>query len=326
MHEEEAKDMVDQLLKADKILTEQQLGLNWQMPEDLSILQGKGASAGLPASAPEQAAEKVDGDDEVDDGPTISGARVRAMLRLLANEGGFMLSAGVQETIDSLPDDQAELSVAENILKVLGVKTKEKMASLVNYFFTDTAQGDMVTKLRDPEAKIDSISGETLLGQAAEDVQELREIITAEDVMNACKAFIEDSSEGPIGGAVAQSDAAAKRRQQALKAYWDNLANVVSDENMEVWGQLETDALKLEEIINRRASAIKSVDDMQMKNAKLKRLLNTYLGDRKNDNMQIPPAQTMRVRNVDMKKGAKTGKGAFGNSSGKTKPLMSKTN
>ncbi len=326
MHEEEAKDLVDQLLKADKILTEQQLGLEWHMPDDVGILQGKGASAGLPTSAPETTTkEEGNTNDEV----TISGARVRAMLKLLAEEGGFMLSAGVKESIDSLPDDEAQLSVAENILKVLGVKSKEKMASLVNYFFTDTSQGTMVAKLRDPEAKIDNIGGENLVGQAPEDVQELRQIITAEDVINACKAYIEDSSEGTIGGAVAQSDAANKRRQQALKSYWDNLANVVSDVTMEVWGQLETDSLKLEDIINRRSQAITAVDAFQEKNAKLKKLLNSYLGDRKNDNMQIPPAQTMRVRQFagggnKIKGGAKTG--GKSKTTNKSKPLMSATN
>merc|ERR1711939_542351 len=33
MHEEEAKDLVDKLLKADKVITEQQLGWVWRSPE-----------------------------------------------------------------------------------------------------------------------------------------------------------------------------------------------------------------------------------------------------------------------------------------------------
>jgi len=299
MHEEEAKDMVDQLLKADKILTEQQLGLNWAMPEDMSLLQD-GMKAGTPA-IPQAAPEEVKEEDPGAGGPKVSATRVRAVLKMIASEAGFMLNQDVLDSLDALPDDEASLVKAENILKVLGVKSESKMTALVDYFFSDTSQGGTVISQRDHEAQIDEVDGEHQLQQAPEDFIELRDMLTAEDVVKACKTFIEDVSDAPIGAAANQSEGASKRRQQALKAYWDNLAQVVSDETVEVWNQLEADCGKLGEIIQRRASAISQVDSLTSKNAQLKRLLNQYLGDRKNDYMQIPPAQTMRVRDVSSK-------------------------
>lgn len=53
MHEDEAKDMVDQLLKADKIITEQQMGWLWKAP-DMHALQkvlGRHGSLGMAAQA-----------------------------------------------------------------------------------------------------------------------------------------------------------------------------------------------------------------------------------------------------------------------------------
>jgi len=312
MHDEEAKDMVDQLLKADKILTEQQLGMMWNMPADLSLLTG-GMKGGVAPGTPAPIAEEHDDSKKKEkEGRKVSGARIRAMLKLLATEGSFMLNTAVQESIDSLPDEEADLSRAEAMLKVLGVKSEEKMAQLVNYFFSDTMQGDMVVAQRDRESSVEPIEGEHTFGIGIDmdphDLVEVKTLLTPEDVIAACKTFIEDSSDAPIGGAAA-SDGATKRRQQAMKQYWDNLAQVVSDESIGIWKQLETDASKLQEIINRRSNAIASVDTLNVKNAKLKQLLNQYLGDRKNDMMQVPPAQTMRVRNVGKQKssGAKTG-------------------
>lgn len=306
MHEEEAKDMVDQLLKADKILTEQQLGLFWAMPEDMSLLQ-EGMKSGTPAvpqAPPEEAAEEGDG---TVGGRKVSATRVRAVLKMIASEAGFMLNEEVNNSIESLPEDEAALVKAEGILKILGVKSESKMAALVDYFFGDTKEGGIVISQRDHESQIEEVDGEHQIAQSPEDYIELRDMLTAEDVIKACKTFIEDVSDAPTGTAANQSEGASKRRQQALKAYWDNLSQVVSDETVEVWDQLEKDCEKLGEIITRRAGAIQQVDSLTAKNAKLKRLLNQYLGDRKNDYMQIPPAQTMRVRDVGNGKGKKLG-------------------
>jgi dynein regulatry complex protein 1 len=327
MHEEEAKDMVDQLLKADKILTEQQLGLAWAMPEDLSLLQD-GMKAGTPALTPAVPEEEKEEGAGTGTGRKVSATRVRAVLKLIAREAGFMLNQAVQDSIESLPEDEGSLVQAEGILKILGVKSEAKMAALVDYFFCDTSQGETVLAARDHEAQIEDVEGEHMLGQHPDDFIELKDMITAEDVIAACKIFIEDVSDAPMGATSNQSEGASKRRQLALKAYWNNLANIVSDETVEVWTQLESDCEKLQDIITRRANTIAEVDSLTARNAKLKRLLNQYLGDRKNDYMQIPPAQTMRVRDVNVKRGAskkfgaKTGGGVTGKADG---PLMSAT-
>ena len=54
MHEDEAKDLVDKLLKADKVLTEQQLGWVWRAPDMLAFTdkRGGGSTAAASTSAP----------------------------------------------------------------------------------------------------------------------------------------------------------------------------------------------------------------------------------------------------------------------------------
>lgn len=67
----------------------------------------------------------------------IAGTRVRAVLKMLATEAGFMVNPQVQESLALMPPDDAEVSRAETMLKALGVKTEERLNTLVNYFFVE---------------------------------------------------------------------------------------------------------------------------------------------------------------------------------------------
>ena len=93
---------------------------------------------------------------------------------------------------------------------------------------------------------------------------------------------------------------------------------MVSDDSVGVWSQLESDIKNYKDILKKRKDTIAEVDDLTVQNDELKRVLNQYLGDQKNEMFCIPPSQTMRVNKVvnPTTKG-KTGKGPV---------LMSKTN
>lgn len=309
MHDDEAKDLVDNLLKADKILSEQLLGWVWKAPDvavtqDALGRQGTHTAGGL---------NSEDG-EEGEAGPTrrtVAGARVKAVLNLLATEAGFLLNPEVQASLDSLTPDEVELRTAESLLKSLGVKTEEKLTTLVNYFFKDNTQGLMFSE--DENGK----EAELFLKNSPEEVIELRDMISPNDVIAAVKVYIEDSTVA-AGGANAGAPGApgttkgedaqriGQKILQNMRNYWEQLSQVVSDETVSVWKQLESDALTLKEQLKQRAKAVSDVDNLNEKNAALKKLLNEYLGDRKNDYLQVPPAQTMRVRNVGL---SKTGKG-----------------
>jgi hypothetical protein len=99
------------------------------------------------------------------------------------------------------------------------------------------------------------------------------------------------------------------------------LSQVVNDESVEVWEQMEKNYATLKELLIKRSKSIAEVDEYNRRNAELKNLLNQYLGDaRVNHGMQVPPAQVMRVRDVSTK-GRTAGKpGSKGSSN-----LLSKT-
>ena len=347
MHEDEAKDLVDKLLKADKVLSEQQLGWVWQ-PPDLEALSGRGMTTqmadggGAPAAAKDVAELDEEDEDIENQRKRISGAKVRAMLRVLSSEAGFLVQKEVEESLQSLPDSEAEVSRAEALLRALGIKSADRMSALMGYFFRDPNAVDKSKRpvalaangsvRMDADSKADDLSsmpadgdenwdGTWMPGEVSEEIQELKLMIKPEDVIGAVKAFMEDSADAiPLMGGAKSRDAGAggggKRKAKHMKAYWNQLAQIVPDDSVAVWKQLETNCKNYKEILERRSKAVDEVDTLAAKNAELERRLNQYLGDRSNDLLQVPPAQTMRIV---------TGAGAGPGTAKNKNVLMSKT-
>ena len=335
MHEDEAKDLVDKLLKADKIICEFQMGWKWKAPDmhDLQIVLGKHGNLAqsmaddmVKASAEEEA-DKAKADKKKA-GHTVSGAKIRGMLRLLAKEAGFLINPQVQASLEQLPDSDADVEQAEHILKALGIKNEDKLASLSKYFFKENKTAQMLAAGHVEE--VEEKEHELQLQYPAEDIAELRDMISPEDVVDAVQNFLEDmSAEAPTsappsaGGKSADDDRVGQKRLNSMKNFWTQLSNVVNDEGVEVWDQMEKNYSNLKELLMKRSKSIAEVDHYNQRNAELKKLLNTYLGDASiNHGMQVPPAQVMRVRNVGSR-GGKTGGKPNTGSIGKT--LQSKT-
>jgi hypothetical protein len=146
---------------------------------------------------------------------------------------------------------------------------------------------------------------ELRLHHESEDVAELKDMIRPEDVIAAVKAYIEDVMvDGPVTGMVSrkareEEERIREKRLATIKSYWQHLSQVVSDESVETWRQLEMEYAKLKGMLGRRTTLVSEVDDMTARNIQLKRLLNQYLGDADiNRTLQVPPAQVMKVRNV----------------------------
>lgn len=257
MHEDEAKDIIDKLLKADMVLTEQQLGWKWKAP-DMMIFNkmmtnatgaGIGGGSGVIGNGiPNGTTGHSHGDDNHDkqhhhnnnhspsghggggqgNGNTsgngngggaasISGTRIRSVLKLLSQEAGFLeLQPQLQQNIDTLnsttPPEVIELTKAEAIFKALGIKNETKLTQLLQYFYKDHDQGLMIDieangneqelvydnfgnlVPKDPDdLEVMTEDEELLLRFPNEDLDELRELINPESVMAAIRTFMDDT-------------------------------------------------------------------------------------------------------------------------------------
>lgn len=162
MHEAEAVAKVEKLLVADRVIHEQQLGLVWKPPV-LAIrdwgthvgaaMKSKKASETRSGDDHDRSSSSSDGDgsagnnQEASDAFSdveapvvrkISSAKLKYMLKLLATEAGFLVSStSVQQALETLPDDEAELVKADMIMRALGVDNEADMERLMGFFFQD---------------------------------------------------------------------------------------------------------------------------------------------------------------------------------------------
>ena len=99
------------------------------------------------------------------------------------------------------------------------------------------------------------------------------------------------SAAGESSGAAGPGPAG--RREET--AYWGRAAGVISEDTTQVWSQLEKALTSYNQVLTDRANCIDEVTSLQQQNDSLKDLLQTYLGARVNEELIVPPNQTISL-------------------------------
>lgn len=152
MHVDEVEAQVVQMLQADKVIHEQQLGRAWSAPPSHLMFEqardrsrsraGTGAGAGEKAKKAEKAeTEKmVSLEGNADEArtvssphPRISTAKLKLMIEMLCREAGFLIEPSVRQAMASLPQEESELVQADSILRALGITQESEIETLVRY-------------------------------------------------------------------------------------------------------------------------------------------------------------------------------------------------
>eukprot|EP00903_Cladosiphon_okamuranus_P013611 g12676.t1 len=350
MHREEVLEAITKVLQADEIIHQQQLGWEWKPPNmdllaeldvnSVAALKAGGGAGGVGAGAVAvgsgagaggQSASAVvssagatgDGDGEEEDpnglahaatsrSSKVSGTRVKAVLRLLSQEAGFLVDSGVKEALDAMTTDEAQLVSAVSMLKALGVEQESDIEELMRYFFgSDVAEPD--------GEDIPTMAAFRALGldpdREPEALKVLLTIIQPDNVVSAIHSFVKDRKEARLldqtrtkslslddGGGDGGGDAAGKVRRQREKVirqrerdYWNTLGGVIGEEAWQVWKQLAQGLERYNAVLAERSRRITSVKALQRENTKLKEKLRTYLGSAVNDDLIVPPTRTIQI-------------------------------
>ncbi|GMH61183.1 hypothetical protein TrRE_jg1767 [Triparma retinervis] len=301
MHEEEVDQYVEQALKADKIINEQLLGWTWRSP-DLEIVRnpllmgadedGDGQYTLLELSAQKQKLS----DEEEAKKVHVPADKIRSIVSLVAAEAGFVLDKSVRAAIDSLPPADANLAQAQALLQALGVESEADVAALSKYFFVE------VKRETDPmEEMTENAEGGDEAGEAMERLQKL---IQPNQVVQAINKFVSDrkgdAESGPASKFMQEvsgsgSASAEKKKPREEKMFWERMANVISASNWGTWDHLEKSLKNYNGLLEGRATGIHNVNDLTEQNQKLKELLNQYLGSRINEELIVPPTDTIKL-------------------------------
>jgi len=268
MNEEGITELMRKVLQADKIVHEQQLGLNWFPPSEHIFQAGsQGGAAGQRATG---AADGGEGEGGPISRGQMDNENIKRMLELLCNEAGFLVEGKIQKLLEPLPPDEQNLLKIDSILKVLGVEGAADVEKLLSYFLADADN---------------------------------HELIHPNDAIKAIKAFVEEhQAERQRGGdtvKTAKREAGQEVTRREEREFWERMASIISDKTFRVWNALEKALQKYNALVSARSSTIDQVAELQQQNGELKALLNQYLSSKINEDLHVPPTQVIQLDNYE---------------------------
>ncbi|XP_061176506.1 dynein regulatory complex protein 1-like [Saccostrea echinata] len=232
MNEAECKELVHTLMEADRIIHEQQLGMQYQVP-DLSFMENVGPiksksdeKGGMSAQQLVQEIMSQTGshgdkeeEEEDDDIPSdrklpkstllskISANTVKSVLELLCDESGFLVESKLNKLLAPLEKDERSLMKLDAIFSGLGIDTEDDVHLLASYFMhvkggkkQEEEEEEKETTIEDTqtEGDMDDIDAEIrkLTGKEGDvdsSKSETIELIHPNEVMKALRAFVEEN-------------------------------------------------------------------------------------------------------------------------------------
>ncbi len=228
MNEEDAKKLVHKILQADKIIYEQQLGLNWHPPSedvfknvDPDYFQFE--EEGLNISGAEAAYEhnielrlmnmhKTQGEDSKESlaqkfQDHRSYGPVKHILEALCNEAGFLVEEKLLKLLLPLKSDEQSLMKLDSIFKALAIENVDDIERLTGFFqYTPDKNG------------VKSVNVNEAISSIKKYLESTRKAVNLTHTLGKDETV--DSSKSKIS---------------LQKEYWDKIANVKTDENLTIW-------------------------------------------------------------------------------------------
>ena len=218
-------------------------------------------------------------------------AQTKAVLAMIAAEGGFLLDARAKEHVQTLPEDEQLLYRVDAVLAALGVEDKDDLDELVVHFFDAPGSdkmkhaNDVVKTLIDFIAlRQQSLSSSTAPGAAA--------------AAPAAAAGGKGDAGAAAGGAesvAAELSEKRQRKQDRERTFWRKLANALDGSRFRVWEALAVGLKRYTTVLDQRARVIDETTALARQNEELKILLQEYLGSKINAELHVPPTRLIRV-------------------------------
>jgi dynein regulatory complex protein 1 len=277
MNEEEVRVLVDKVLKADRLLHEQQLGHEWVQPKqeqldaELETFSESGSTTGKSTAIESTVGQSVSG--------KYSSTKVKKVLDLVKEETQFLLDIKVREQIAALAQEQKDVVQIDAILRYIGVESQEDVDLLVSTFYNGQDEDD-----------------ETLMVEADEVLNHLKEFIQEKENLRTADVVPDKKKKARTQQLGSESEAEKKARvRREERKFWEKKGHVIPDMNFRVWRALDVALKKYYALLQQRSKAIDGAVSMQKQNEELKQLLDQYLASKVNEELQVPPTHVIRV-------------------------------
>ncbi|GMH33905.1 hypothetical protein BSKO_01739 [Bryopsis sp. KO-2023] len=304
MKEEDVAAVVKDVLMADKVIHEQQLGWDWLPPtEHVFISPHNGTGDNQNQEEAKEQGDSLEGSEEDgEDGPKgtkddvrdrVVSEQYRDALHLLCDEVGFLVDAKARKLIESVPTDEQGLAQTEAILNAVGVVDGPTFDALMDALRAGSnielrAQGVHTTDHDAGEEAVENEkSDKPMLIQPDEALRRLKIFVETENIPPTSKNTTKGMSSPQRHTGV------SRRVVEKEKEFWRRLANIVGDKNYRVWNALHKHILKYHKNLSDRESSLEEVESLQKQNSELRGLLNQYLASKINEELQIPPVHVI---------------------------------
>jgi len=289
MNENEVKELAQKIIKCDRTIYMQQLGLPWSPPQDVpldSILTSQTEVYSRQASSEVSVSDKGT--------KSISMERVKQVLTLLAEECAFLIEDKVKDQcLGKSQNEQLTIKI-DSIRKTLGIETMADIELLVNTFYdhVESDEDDLYDEgdqhPRDPDE---------LVVRTDEIIDILEEFM---DKKNE-KAFVASPISEPSAMSAKSFNEAEAKQEKGIKdkQFWERLANALPERHYRTWKAVNKAFTQYHSLLKERQNLIEETGILHQQNMELKSLLNQYLQAPVNQELRIPPTQMIRFEEDD---------------------------
>ena len=257
MNQETVSKIVDKVLQADKIIHEQQLGMEWVAPDKELFESPKDEPVVEEEDSDKASSDEVDLAKQLDE--KLRDPQFKATLELLCSESKFLGS-----NQDAVAPAGTVEEAAKKILGALEISDGPGFDALMAILQKDETSSALV--------------------ESGDVVKRLKLFVQSNLAATASAA----ASVGAKGFRLGQRQHVDKDR-----IYWERLANVISPQMFRIWGALEKNLQEYYKRLQERSALLNETQSLQKENLELQKLLQNYLNSKINEDLQIPPTKIM---------------------------------
>ncbi|XP_076129293.1 dynein regulatory complex protein 1 [Alosa pseudoharengus] len=296
MNEEEVKALVGRALEIDRLIYQQQLGLEWTPPR-LPFMQRSGpirAQRQARSSALQAAKSMLGRDGEEEEEGDDGKKTVKRLLELLCDEAGFLIENKLLKLLSPLEKNEQSLMKLDSIFSAMGIDNEEDVYQLAEFFVKFKQQQQQQQQQEEDEGGASGVSD-------LADSIEGEDLIHPNDILMALKAFTAQHHR-------IRDSQAAQRGSESLVScdvcedvqYWESMAQVISPTMLTVWTSLEKALDKYHTVLTDRSKLLVDTQKLRQQNSELKMLLHQYVNSKVNAELEIPPTQVIQIARNDV--------------------------
>ncbi|CAD8071663.1 unnamed protein product [Paramecium sonneborni] len=289
MNELEVRKLKAKILKCDKTIHIQQLGVDWEEPQDQKETQEK---------------SQIMAEEEVQ--LPLSEDKLQEIVEILIEEVDFLIDDKMRETLEKAEQQEITSVKLGVIKKCLNIDSIDEML-----IFIDELIKNCELKVQEEQPQQEAVT-EAIKKVQIEQPQPVPDeapkinyesfILNQNSIINFLMHWMKTNEQRKKQIEKMSSRRAAKQETERQKKeriakegkkYWEKLTQVLPEKTFRVWRILDKQLSKYYELLLKRSKLVEETGQIHNHNEELKNLLNQYL--QINHELKIPPTRFLKL-------------------------------